>query len=354
MQERPIVSRGEQTCTSKPTNSQSDCMAVIDRNLLSKGFSKQTRNLLASSWRKGTQKDYRCKFRLFSSWCSQQQVDTYAATLTDCADFLSFLFFDKGLKYRTINGYRSMLSSVLPSIEGKPVGQHPCIIRLLKGIFNQRPPVKKLIPEWDLPLVLGCLRRAPFEPMKDAALKFVTWKTCFLIAVTTFQRCSDLQSLQLGEQNVNIQKKGVTFLRTGLSKTDRPSHIKRSIFIPAFTRDKFVDPKRALTYYLMKTEKFRSESDVSLKLFLAINKPHKPVSSQTISRWITSTIRYCYKKSNKSVGCVTGHSTRSIGPSWAIFKGASFQQIMESADWSKETTFVKHYLKQVNVNYLEV
>ncbi|XP_045205397.1 uncharacterized protein LOC123557776 isoform X2 [Mercenaria mercenaria] len=26
---------------------------------------------------------------------------------------------------------------------------------------------------------LGCLRRAPFEPRKEVALKSVTWKTCF-------------------------------------------------------------------------------------------------------------------------------------------------------------------------------
>ena len=37
----------------------------------------------------------------------------------------------------TITGYRSMLSSILPRVEGFPIGQHPHIIRLLKGIFNR-------------------------------------------------------------------------------------------------------------------------------------------------------------------------------------------------------------------------
>ena len=79
-----------------------------------------------------------------------------------------------------------MLSSILPRVECFPIGQHSHIIRLLKGIFNERPPLKKLVPEWDLCLVLGDLRKPPIEPLKDASLKHVTLKTCFLVAITTF------------------------------------------------------------------------------------------------------------------------------------------------------------------------
>ena len=105
-----------------------------------------------------------------------------------------------------------MLSSILPRVEGFPIEQHPLIIRLLNGIFYERPPLKKLVPEWDLCLVLGCMRKPPFEPLKDASLKHVTWKTCFLVAITTFRR----QSLQLKEETVNVQKKGVTFISINL------------------------------------------------------------------------------------------------------------------------------------------
>ena len=60
--------------------------------------------------------------------------------------------------------------------------------------------------------------------MKFASLKYVTWKTVFLIAITTFRRCSDLQSLRIGEGSINIQEKGVTFIRPGLAKQDRADH----------------------------------------------------------------------------------------------------------------------------------
>jgi hypothetical protein len=39
---------------------------------------------------------------------------------------------------------------------------------------------------------------APFEPMKHAHLKYVTWKTAFLIAITSFGKCNDLQALIIG------------------------------------------------------------------------------------------------------------------------------------------------------------
>jgi len=72
------------------------------------------------------------------------------ASLTDAAKFLTELF-SEGLQYRTIAGYRSMLSSDRKI----HVGQYPytCITRLIKGVFNLRLPKVVLLPEWDLPLV---------------------------------------------------------------------------------------------------------------------------------------------------------------------------------------------------------
>ena len=74
-------------------------------------------------------------------------------------------------------------------------------------MFNSRPPVRKLLPEWDLSLVLDMLKKEPFEPIKFVSLKYITWKTVFLIAITTFRRCDHLQSLRIGEGSVNVQKK---------------------------------------------------------------------------------------------------------------------------------------------------
>jgi len=208
-----------------------------------------------AAWRSGTQRDYSAKFRVFNSWCCSREIDPYCVSIMQVSDILAHLY-DKGLQYSTINGYRSMLSAVLSCIDGCKVGQHPYIIQMLKGVFNSRPPKTKLVSEWNLLKVLDCLQKKPFEPLNKASLKCVTLKTVFLIAITSFRRCSDLQSFRIGGGSVNIQSKGITFFRHGLAKQDRQSHRKAIVFITAFPVNKKLDPKICLYYYLKVTEKF--------------------------------------------------------------------------------------------------
>ena len=62
-----------------------------------------------------------------------------------------------------------------------------------------------------------------------------------------------------------------------------------------------------------------------------------------------SLIKLAYKDHKMKV---KGHSTRAIGPSWALFNGASVNSILSAADWSRESTFTKFYLCDVNATAL--
>lgn len=348
---RSVVSTKNQNLSSKTSDIQSDGLAALDRNFKDSGFSKPARNLLMASRRAGTQSDYAVKFKKFNSWCSQREKDPYTASIVDCVEFLTFLFHE-GLKYRTISGYRSMLSAVVRPVNNVPVGQHPHLIRLLKGVFVSRPPTISLVPEWNLTKVLDCLQKPPFEPLRKAKLKYVTFKTVFLVAISTFRRCADIQALRLGEGWVNVQNRWITFLRPGLSKQDRPGHMGSKIFVPSFKKNKKLDPKRALYVYLKKTDKFRTRTDGEdiTNLFLSYVQPHNAVSTRTISRWLVETIRLAYDDQKLKV---RGHSTRAIGPSWALFNGAPLKAILEAADWSRESTFTKFYLRNVDLCVLD-
>ncbi|CAC5368900.1 unnamed protein product [Mytilus coruscus] len=162
--------------------------------------------------------------------------------LVNSKDLIVVVLYTSGLQYRTIAGCRSMLSSLLPPIDNVPIGQHPYMIRLLRGVFNSRPPKVNLVPEWDLQKVLDMLQKSPFEPLLKADVKCLTYKVVFLTAITTFRRCSDIQALRIGEGFVNVQKKGLVFLRPGLSKQDRPNHYGTKIFVPYFEHNKKLDP----------------------------------------------------------------------------------------------------------------
>ena len=54
-------------------------------------------------------------------------------------DYLSYLF-DSSYEYRAIGCFRSTISAYREYVDSKPVGQHPHVYALLKGVFNQRPP----------------------------------------------------------------------------------------------------------------------------------------------------------------------------------------------------------------------
>ena len=46
-------------------------------------------------------------------------------------------------------------------------------------------------------------------------------------------------------------------------------------------------------------------------------------------------------------GRIRAHDTRSVSSSWALFKGASLNDIQQAAYWSSPNTFISCYLKDV-------
>ena len=243
--------------------------------------------------------------------------------------------------------YRSMLSNVIGPIDGFRVGEHPRVTRLIKGVFNSRPPKKSLVPEWDLHLVLRVLREGPFEPMGTAHPKCVTFKFAFLLAVTTSRRVSDLSHLAIGD-HCRVQEDRVTFLPTKLGKSDDPGHFMQPITVPAFPRDDKVCVVRAMKHYLRLTEDRRGTNNPKA-LLRSMVKPFGPPSPQTISNWIVRAIHMAYDIAKKQTkGKVKAHSTRALGPSWAGMKGASLAQILDAADWRRKSTFCRFYLRDMS------
>ena len=53
--------------------------------------------------------------------------------------------------------FTSLCCQMCP-VDGNNIGEHPSVVRLLKGVFNTRHPKKQLVTEWDLELVLKVLK----------------------------------------------------------------------------------------------------------------------------------------------------------------------------------------------------
>ncbi len=102
-------------------------------------LSEEATSLLLSSWRQKSSKSYDSLFGKWVSWCGERNADPISDPIGDVVNFLAELF-QKGYQYRSLNAYRSAISSVHIKVDGYDVGQHPLVSRVLKGAFHTRPP----------------------------------------------------------------------------------------------------------------------------------------------------------------------------------------------------------------------
>ena len=66
--------------------------------------------------------------------------------------------FDLGLQYRSLNTLRSAISTSHSKVDSHNVGSHPLVSRLMKGMFNARPPAPRYSGSWDVSVVVEFLR----------------------------------------------------------------------------------------------------------------------------------------------------------------------------------------------------
>ena len=69
-------------------------------------------------------------------------------------DFLADLY-EEGLEHRTVNSIRSAVSMTHCHVEGVPIGQHPLVTQLIKGVYNSRPSRPCYSATWDVDSVMG-------------------------------------------------------------------------------------------------------------------------------------------------------------------------------------------------------
>ena len=310
-------------------------MACLKQSLQSEGNSPDASWLILAAWRPSTSAVYNSAWKKWHCWCDRRQIDPLCPTLANITSFLAWAF-DEGFEYRTINTYRSALSGVLPPIEGFAVGQHPLVVRLLKGILNLRPAMPRYQRSWDVSLVLDYFRAQPEN--KDLPLKTLSRKLAMLLALTAPKRSSELQLLDT--RFMRLHPEGVEFQLPGLTKTS--SEIS-TVFLAKFEQDHNLCVLRCLQAYLEKTRVFRPILVPAQpnQLLISYRRPHAPVKSCTIARWIKSVLG----KAGIDTTIFKAHSTRSASTSRAVSGGVSLEEVLKMPDWSGPSTFNRFYCR---------
>ncbi|KAK0143607.1 hypothetical protein N1851_018267 [Merluccius polli] len=135
------------------------------------------------------------KWKAFSNWCLNKQMDPASGSV-QCFKFPSM----RGRAASTVKVYAAAISAFQQPVDGRAVGKHPLVSQFIKGAHRLRPSRTLRAPSWDLPTVLQALTGAPYEPLEQADLKFVTQKTAFLLAVCSAKRVGELQALSVSNQ----------------------------------------------------------------------------------------------------------------------------------------------------------
>ena len=345
-------------CTSKPPNSRPSRLGVIKQSIRDKKFSENVADFVSRSRRASTQKVYDAKWTIFSNWCHTKKVNPISAPITVIADFLIFLFSEKKCQISTIKGYRSMISNTLKFKTGNRIGSNPVLSELIRSFELQRPVQRSLTPKWDLSWVLVCLQKPPFEPLDKASKFHVTIKTAFLLALATAKRCSEIHALAMDSQHLRFNQSDGSvslILKSGfLAKNQLPSVKPDPIVVPSLARickwehtDRLLCPVRALKFYLKMTGSYRQNRT---RLFLPI-KGNKDISKDTISRWISYTVKLAYRKLTKrdiSFLKIKAHEVRALSSSWAFFDKVPLNDILQAAVWNSSSTFAKFYLRDMS------
>ena len=254
------------------------------------------------------------------------------------------VLYDKGLAHSTLCGFRSAISSYHDPVDGRRIGDHPTLNSLLRGTFLLRPPARTLAPSWDLDQVLQKIRLPPLEPIDQVPLGWLTKKTAFLVAICTAGRGDDISKLGCAPPYIRVEKNpaGIRFVTRDLRKQDRQGHAFQDIFVPKFTKDRKLDPVRAILMYLKRTDSRRGNLS-SLFITFGTGAAKSP-AARTIANWIVDTLQKTLEPGHGSK--VSAHSTRAASTSVALHRGVSVNSILKAADWSSTNVFAKHYLRR--------
>ena len=179
--------------SQEPVESEPTCLVPRASAIKEQGFSEAVAARIEAPQRGSTRSVYEAKWAIFTKWCLSNQVDFRAPPLKAIADFLLHLFQDKKLQPGTIDGYRSAIADKQDNSTIN-VSKDENLTRLLDSFHRDRPKGRRGIPSWNLSLVLHQLTRAPFEPMREASLKHLTFKTVFLLALGSGKRRSEIHA----------------------------------------------------------------------------------------------------------------------------------------------------------------
>ena len=145
---------------------------------------------------------------------------------------------------------RSVLSQVLHSPIGVPLGKLPTVKQFLKGVFQEKPTLPRYSVTWDPATLLSYLKT--LSPVKELTLKMLTHKTVALLGLLSAQRCQTLYFLDV--RNMVINSSTVKFPVGDKLKQTKPGKHMHELEFTAYPTDTCLCVVDVMKEYLESTK----------------------------------------------------------------------------------------------------
>ena len=163
-------------------------------------------------------------------------------------------------------------------------------------------------------------------------------KLTTLLALLTGQRCQTIHKLDINHMQ-QLPQKYIFTIEATLKQTKPGKHLE-PIELVAF-ENKNLCIVEILNEYISRTQKLRQAEHS--QLLISYMKPHKPVTKDTIARWVKSTL----KLAGIDIKAFAPHSTRAASTSCNLNAGLCLTDILKAAGWSSARTFATFYKKPI-------
>lgn len=280
-----------------------------------------------NSWRKGTKKQYNVYINKYFLFCTNHGLND-EINVRNTLQFLTHLY-NNNLSYSAINIARSAISALSGE---KEIGNNYHVRRLMKGIFNGRPSLPKYNTTWNPDLVLNFLKT--WHPCKSLKFIQLSMKVSTLLLLLSGRRGQDI--IDIDVRNIHICEDEIHITSAVLAKNTSPKFHPPPMVFKKFGNDNLCI-WHYLSHYIEITKQFR-EAEGPHQLLLTTTSPHRPISRDTLGRWI----KHIMKKSNVDTTKFSPHSTRSAVTS-KLKKTISISTIIKSVGWKSDSVFNKYY-----------
>lgn len=306
------------------------CREAIRTAFLLKKCPEESIDIILASLANSTIKQYNTALKKWWSFCCQLKINPFYSEISDVAKFLA-LEFKGGAAEGTLNSYRSAISLIQESA----IGEDATLKRLFKGFHNLKPSQPKYDVTWDPQIVLNHISSLPDND--DLSLLQLSCKLLSLLAIITAHRMQTFSLIEVNNIEIKDSENLILIKIPRRIKTSGKNRLQPLLRLPYFKENTKICTAATLKSYLDRTKVIRGKEKF---LFLSCKKPHKRVTTDTLSRWVSQTLA----GAGLNTDIFTAHSTRHASTSAAKRNGINLDTIRKRSSWTENSsTFAKFY-----------